>query len=230
MYSEDCGKVATMGSRFKLRVIIFAVIIIVGVIGGTTYTLMNRGGSGSGTATTTVSTRSSPSTWHAALVRGFLAGASEFYLEHEEASRYSVGNFCRALLLNSTVVNATTILIAHRPYRYGVLAFMLNYAGYWFAKQLKLKDITVTHIPPPRNLTLTGGFGRVQWFRISRDGIVKTEWFTERAGIVYKDRVICSTTKVSLGNEELLIVHMFVVRTENGVEESSLWLALLPTG
>jgi len=164
------------------------------------------------------------------LVRGFLAGASEFYLKHENVSRYSVDDFGKALLLNSTVVNATTILIAGRTYRYGVLAFMLNYAGYWFAKQLRLKDITITRIPPPKNFLMpTGGFGQAQWFRVSRDGIVKTVWFTERAGVVYEDRVICSTTKVSLGGEELLIVHMFVVRTENGVEESSLWLALLPT-
>ena len=219
-----------MDSRFKFGVVVFVIIIIVGVVGGTAYTFMRGGGSRSSVATTTVSTPSSPNNWSTALVRGFLVGASEFYLKHEKVSRYSVCNFCRTLLLNSTVVNTTTILIAGRPYRYGVLAFMLNYAGYWFAKQLRLKDITITHIPPPRNFLMpTGGFGRVQWFRISRDGIVKTEWFTERAGVVYKDRVICSTTKVSLDDEELLIVHMFVVRTENGVEESSLWLALLPT-
>ena len=168
-----------------------------------------------------------------ALVKGFLTNASKFYLKYNRnISVELVGGFCRALLLNGSVINDTFIRVSGRLYQYGVLAYLPPNSGYyWFPKQVRLKDVLIIHIPPLKNITVTGGFGPTNWFRISRGNVVKTVYFTSYAGVVYESCAICGSEPIPLGNESIVIVKAFIVRVKYGSSpiESSLWLALLPT-
>ena len=177
-----------------------------------------------------------------ALVRAFLTNASRFYLKHREWSL--VDGFCAALILRGSVVNSTHILIpggrynvtlGEGPlpgglYRYGVLAYMPPNGDYWFPKELRLGDVVITHIPPVKNITLTGGFGSTNWFRVSEGGATKVLWFASYPGVVYRDKVVCSSEVAELGREHVIVVRAFIARNVPGVGlvERSLWLALLP--
>ncbi|MCE4615395.1 MAG: hypothetical protein F7B60_07710 [Desulfurococcales archaeon] len=184
------------------------------------------------------------------LVKAFLANTSRFYLEHKEAN--IIDGFCRTLILHGKVVNATLIQIPIGSYKvrlingetaninhisvsgglyhYGLLAYISSNGNYWFARQLKLGGIVVTHISPLENITITGSFGPAQWFRISSDNTTKVLWFTSYPGVVYKDKVICSSEAIELKGNSIIIVRIFIVKTENvpNTVESSLWLVLSP--
>ena len=183
-------------------------------------------------------------------VQAFLANTSRFYLEHKEAS--IVDGFCKALVLHGKVVNATFIRIPAGSYKvrlingetaninhisvsggfyyYGLLAYMSSNSNYQFARQLKIGGIMVTHISPLKNITITGSFGPAQWFRISSGNATKVLWFTSYPGVVYKDKVICSSEAIELNGKRMIITRIFTVKTENvpNTVESSLWLIFSP--
>jgi hypothetical protein len=167
-----------------------------------------------------------------------------------------VDSFCAALILGEDVVNSTYIVIPKGHYnveeislgkgyyvvpvgevslhgglyQYGVLAYRPPYGDYWFPKELRLDDVVITHIPPLKNITLTGGFGPTNWFRIIGGGVTKAVWFTSSVGLVYKDKVVCPSEVVKLGREYVIIVRITIARNDPdlGLVEPSLWLALLP--
>ena len=60
-----------------------------------------------------------------ALVKGFLANASKFYLKYNRnISVERLDGFCRALLLNGSMINETFIQVSGHLYQYGVLAYL----------------------------------------------------------------------------------------------------------
>ena len=237
------------GSRRLLSYVavsVLALLVMVAVLGSLHVLRLPLGE----VPSSTVSTVSTPSTHGggnvpvntSALVRAFLANASRFYLKHKEWSL--VDGFCAALILRGSVVNSTHILIPEGKYnvtlgegplpgglyRYGVLAYMPPDGDYWFPKELRLGDVVITHIPPVKNITLTGDFGPTNWFRVSGGGVTKVLWFASYPGVVYRDKVVCSSEVVGLGREHVIIVQAFIARNVPGVGlvERSLWLALLP--
>ncbi len=160
------------------------------------------------------------------LVRNFLASARKYYLRYMEGSY--LDDFCKALILNSSIVNTTFILIHGRPYLYGVLAYMPPTGNYQFIEQLKLNNITVTHILPQENITVTGGFGPLQWFRVSKNNVTKTLYFASYPGIVYNNGTICGSITIELEGEHIFIAKIFIVESTPKLVETSLWLVLLP--
>ena len=219
-----------LASKQKAIILIITIILSItaAIIVNNFYTPNTR------SKATTSSPISAPITYNqsniSVLVKSFLVNTSRFYLRYRENSL--VGNFCRTLILNGSIVNSTFILVSGNLYQYGVLAYMPPTSNYWFSKQLRLKDIVIAHIPPQENITLTGDFGPIQWFRISKNNITKIIWFTNYPGVVYKNKVICSSTTIELGKEHVVVVRAFIVVAENvpSLVESSLWLVLLPTG
>ena len=247
---NSCGnsRCGTSKPPYHVVAIIFISLIIV-VVAGSFYAL-NTPSKGSRTSTPRTYNQNTTPSNTSALVKSFLANASRFYLRYRENSL--VDGFCRALILNGSIVNDTYILVPKDQYKipvigenasnltyamvsgglyqYGVLAYMPFNGDYWFTEQLRLGDIVITHIPPQRNITVTGGAGPLQWFRISRGNTTKVVWFTSYAGVVYRNKVICSSMIVKLGEKQVIIVKTFIVVTENipGIDEQSLWLILLP--
>ena len=247
---NGCGnsRCGTTKLPYHVVAIVFISLIIV-VVAGSFYAL-NTPSKGSKPSTPRTYNQNTTPVNTLALVKGFLANTSRFYLRYRENSL--VDGFCRVLILNGSIVNDTYILVPKGQYKilvigentsnltyalvsgglywYGVLAYMPFNGDYWFTEQLRLGDIVITRIPPPRNITVTGGFGPLQWFRISRGNTTKVVWFTSYAGVVYRNKVICGSTIVKLGEEQVIIVRIFIVVAENvpGINEQSLWLTLLP--
>lgn len=161
-------------------------------------------------------------------VKVFLRQARGSYETHVDSS--IIDSFCKALLLHGDIVNETHMLVDGRPYMYGVLAYAPFNRDYVFAKHLELDGVHIDSIPPLENLTLTGGFGALHWYRVSRGNTVKTIRFPEGVGVVYKDKVVCRTYNVTLKKEEVIVVRVFIVRAEHvsSVQKAGLWIVLIP--
>ncbi len=166
--------------------------------------------------------------------RSFFSNMTMFYAKYRGTGYVSVtSGFCQALLLGH-VVNSTYMLINDTLYRYGVLAYKPMGRGYVVFKELDLgSGVRVTHIPPQRNITVTGGFGHAIWFNISVNGEERVYWNTENPGVVYeKEKLICTHDTVRVDSTTIHIVRLFFVKhgVESGVGVASIWLALLPVG
>ncbi len=166
--------------------------------------------------------------------RSFYSSMTGFYTRYQGAEYvYVEDSFCRAFLLGR-VVNSTHMLINGTPYRYGILAYKPMGEDYVFSREVDLGGgVRVTHIPPQKNLTVTGGFGRTVWFNVSADGEWRVYWNTEYAGIVYyKEELVCTHIPVRVDGVTVHIVRLLFAKqgVEGGIGWASTWLAMLPVG
>ena len=162
----------------------------------------------------------------------FFLSMTKFYARHRGAEYvYVEDSFCRVFLLGQ-VVNSTHMLNG-TPYHYGVLAYKPMGEDYVFLKEVNLDGVRVTHIPPQKNITITGGAGPTVWFNVSVDGEWKVYWNSEYAGIVYyKEELVCTHDAVRVDGVTVHIVRLLYAKqgVEGGIGWASAWLAMLPVG